>query len=215
MTEPFYKDESVIIYHADCRDVLPDIGTFDLLLTDPPYGIDADNQARILSRGKLANPKDYGVSDWDGQTVEPSLVSSVRGLCGKQIIFGGNYYNLPPTACWLVWDKQNGSNDFADCELAWTNLKKAARLKAHLWNGMIRKNNETREHPTQKPLEVIEWALSLAGDDVETVLDPFAGSGTPGRAAKDLNKKAVLIEREERYCEVAAKRMSQEVFQWQ
>ena len=69
MTEPFYKDESVIIYHADCRDVLPDIGTFDLLLTDPPYGIDADNQARILSRGKLANPKDYGVSDWDGQTV--------------------------------------------------------------------------------------------------------------------------------------------------
>ena len=123
MTEPFYKDESVIIYHADCRDVLPDIGTFDLLLTDPPYGIDADNQARILSRGKLANPKDYGVSDWDGQTVEPSLVSSVRGLCGKQIIFGGNYYNLPPTACWLVWDKENGSNDFADCELAWTNLK--------------------------------------------------------------------------------------------
>jgi len=133
-----------------------------------------------------------------------------RSLCKSQIIFGGNYYDLPPTTCWLVWDKLNGENDFADCELAWTNLPKAVRRKAHLWNGMIRKGQEERYHPTQKPLEVMTWALSMAGE-VSTVLDPWMGSGTTLRACKDFGKSCVGIDREERYCEIAAKRLAQEV----
>ena len=128
-----------------------------------------------------------------------------------QIIFGGNYYQLPPTKCWLVWDKENGANDFADCELAWTNFNKAVRRIKYLWNGFQKARPEERYHPTQKPLSVIKWAMNHAPDSTKTILDPFAGSGTTGRAAKDLNKKAVLIEREERYCEIAASRMSQEV----
>ena len=138
------------------------------------------------------------------------MLTEIRRLCEKQIIFGGNYFTLPPTTCWLVWDKLNGDTDFADCELAWTNLKKAVRRKTHLWNGMIRKGGEDRYHPAQKPLEVITWALGHAGE-VKTIFDPFAGSGTTGRAAKDLGLHCTMIEREERYCEIAAKRMAQEV----
>ena len=208
--KPYYQDSAVTIYHGDCREIVPQLGKFDLLLTDPPYGIGADNRKRILSRGKLANPKDYGESNWDSETPDSETISLVMSAADKQIIWGGNYFQFPPSSCWLFWDKLNGDNDFADGELAWTNLDKAVRRKSHLWNGMIRKGGEERFHPTQKPLEVITWALSLAGD-VQTILDPFAGSGTTGRAAKDLGRKATLIEREERYCEIAAKRMGQEV----
>ncbi len=208
--KPYFQDDAVTIYHGDCRHILPTLGRFDLLLTDPPYGIDADNRKRILSRGKLAAAKDYGDSQWDKEPVPAWLMELARSITEKQIIFGGNYYSLPPCKGPLVWDKENGENDFADGEMAWNNLGCALRIKRHLWNGMLRKGGEERHHPTQKPLAVIAWALSLAGD-VASVLDPWAGSGTTGRAAKDLGKTAVLIEREERYCEIAAKRMEQQV----
>jgi DNA modification methylase len=178
-------------------------------LTDPPYGIDADNRKRVLSRSNAAAAKDYGESQWDKEPVPMWLMELARSMADKQIIFGGNYYALPPCKGPLVWDKEN-TGDFADGEMAWNNLGCALRIKRHLWNGMLRKGGEQRQHPTQKPLEVMQWALQLAGD-VQTVLDPWAGSGTTGRAAKDLGKTCVLIEREERYCEIAAKRMQQEV----
>lgn len=188
---------------------MPLLPRFDLLLTDPPYGI-GESSKRNDSRGKLAKPRDYGAFDWDREPVEDWALSLARSLCDKQIIFGGNYYDLPPCKGPLVWDKENGCNDFADGEMAWNNLGCALRIKRHLWSGMLRKGREDREHPTQKPLEVIKWALSLAGD-VETILDPWAGSGTTGRVAVEMGKRAVLIEREERYCEIAARRMSQQV----
>lgn len=208
--KPYFQDDAVTIYHGDCRHILPTLGRFDLLLTDPPYGIDADNRKRVLSRANAAAAKDYGDSEWDKKPVEAWLLEMARSMADKQIIFGGNYYALPPCKGPLVWDKENGENDFADGEMAWNNLGCALRIKRHLWNGMLRKGGEERHHPTQKPLAVIAWALSLAGD-VASVLDPWAGSGTTGRAAKDLGKTAVLIEREERYCEIAAKRMEQQV----
>jgi DNA modification methylase len=135
-----------------------------------------------------------------------------RSVCRWQIIFGGNYYDLPPSSCWLVWDKDNGPNDFADCELAWTNLKKAVRKLTYRWNGMLQAPGvprTIRQHPTQKPEAVIRWALIQAPEDVRTVLDPFMGSGTTLVAAKRLGRKAVGIEREERYCEIAAERLQQ------
>jgi DNA modification methylase len=207
--KPYYQDGSVTLYHGDCRQILPNLSRFDLLLTDPPYGIDADNRKRVLSRSNAAAAKDYGESQWDKEPVPMWLMELARSMADKQIIFGGNYYALPPCKGPLVWDKEN-TGDFADGEMAWNNLGCALRIKRHLWNGMLRKGGEQRQHPTQKPLEVIQWALQLAGD-VQTVLDPWAGSGTTGRAAKDLGKTCVLIERDERYCEIAAKRMQQEV----
>jgi DNA modification methylase len=111
-----------------------------------------------------------------------------------------------PTKCWLVWDKQNGTNDFADCELAWTNYPIAVRRKYHLWNGMIRKGHEERFHPTQKPKEVMSWAIGLSPES-NTVLDPFLGSGTTLIACKELNRNGIGIEISEKYCEIAKNRL--------
>jgi site-specific DNA-methyltransferase (adenine-specific) len=212
--DPYYQDESVTIYHGDCREIVPGLGRFDLLLTDPPYGIGVDRTMAKQSGtqyGKAASAKrHYEASGWDDATPPRWLLDMLCDHAEKSIVWGGNYFEFPPSRGWLVWDKEiNGA--FADAELAWTNLESPVRLKRHMWNGMIRKGGEDREHPTQKPIELISWCIGLAGN-VQTILDPFAGSGTTGRAAKDLGRKAVLIEREERYCEIAAKRMGQEVF---
>src|SRR5262249_44460370 len=114
---------------------------------------------------------------------------------------------------WLVWDKDNGASDFADCELAWTNLRKAVRQFTYRWNGMLQEPGypkELRQHPTQKPEALMRWCLAHAMP-VESVLDPFMGSGTVLRAGKDAGLSATGVEREERYCEIAAKRLAQEV----
>ena len=211
LPDPYYEDGSVVIYHGDCRDILPYLPKVDLVLTDPPDGIGAA-RGKNKSRGNLALATDYGIASWDDSPISQELIDVILGKSKYQVIFGGNYYTLPPTSCWLVWDKENGENDFADCELAWTNFQKATRLKRHLWHGMLRKGKEKRFHPTQKPLGVISWALSLCPEVPKTILDPFMGSGTTLRAAKDLGRKAIGIEVDEKYCEIAAKRMGQEVF---
>ena len=210
---PYHQEEAVTIYHGDCRQILPLLGRFDLLMADPPYGIGAAKGNFIGTKKRknaAAPPRDYGNSEWDNEIVEEWVMLLARQACYKQIIWGGNYYSLPPCKGPLVWDKENGDTAFADGEMAWNNLGCALRIKRHMWNGFQRKGQEERSHPTQKPLEVIQWAILQAGD-VTTILDPWAGSGTTGHAAKNLGKKAVLIEREERYCEIAAKRLSQEV----
>jgi hypothetical protein len=161
----------------------------------------------------IAPKRHYQASGWDDETVEDWTMSLARKICSLQIIFGGNYYTLPSARCWLVWDKENGENLYADCELAWTNLDKTVRRIKHQWHGMLRKGGEDRHHLTQKPLEVIQWAITQAGE-VETILDPWAGSGTTGHAAKNFGKRCVMIEREERYCEIAALRLAQDVLQF-
>lgn len=208
--KPYYSENGITIYNGDCRDILPTIHKVDLVLTDPPYGIGESNE-RALSRGKLANPRDYGTFDWDKKPIPQDLFNSVKCCASWACIWGGNYYQIDPSSCWLVWDKRNGTNDFADCELAWTNWPKAVRMKSHLWNGMLRKDSETRFHPTQKPVDIMKWAIDLAPTS-QSIIDPFMGSGTTLRAAKDLGRKAIGIEIEEKYCEIAAKRLSQEVF---
>ena len=209
---PYYEQDGITIYHGDCRDGL--LGRFDLLLTDPPYGI-GEARANNPSRGKMAIAKDYGISNWDDKTVDAISMQSLVGRACSAIVFGGNYYDFPPSKCWLVWDKVNHGNDFADCELAWTNLDMAVRKFEYMWNGMLRTKirsvDEHRYHPTQKPVALMEWCISLAEKKVkvDTVLDPFMGSGTTLVAAKRLGKTAVGIDREEKYCEIAAKRLSQ------
>jgi DNA modification methylase len=132
-------------------------------------------------------------------------------LARHSIIFGGNYFDLPPARCWLVWDKDNGATDFADCELAWTNLDKAVRRLTYRWQGMLQQPGaprEQREHPTQKPEAVMRWALSHV-PAAQTILDPFAGSGTTLVAAKRLGRKAIGIELSRAYCDVIVERLRQ------
>ena len=211
---PYYRDDAVVIFNADCKEIVPQMPKACLLLTDPPYGIGVDRKMAKdggTQRGKAAAAKrHYEASGWDDATPPRWLLDMLRDHADKSIVWGGNYFELPPARGWLVWDKMNGDNDFADCELAWTSLDIAVRKREHLWNGMLRAGKEERCHPTQKPLALMNWCINLAGD-VQTILDPFAGSGTTGRAAKDLGRKCVLIEREERYCEIAARRMAQGV----
>lgn len=195
------------LYLGDCREILPHLPKVDLVLTDPPYGI-GEAAGKNKSRGKLAVAKDYGNDEWDNSPIDDELLDMTIHAGKNAIIFGGNYFNVPPSPCWLVWDKENGASDFADCELAWTNLQKAVRLKRFMWNGMLRANGERRgDHPTQKPIGVMQWALDLAPKTTLTVADPFMGSGTTGVACVDMGKTFYGIEREQKYFDIACKRI--------
>ncbi len=129
----------------------------------------------------------------------------------RAIVWGGNYFGLPASKCWLVWDKDNGKNDYADCELAWTNLDMAVRRIKYRWMGMLQQNmseKEVRYHPTQKPVPVIGWCLGWV-PDAKTILDPWMGSGTTLVAAKLAGLKATGIEINEEYCKAAVERLRQ------
>lgn len=210
---PYYSDDSCTIYFGDCREILPTLGTFDLLLTDPPYGIGESNE-KNATRDTLAKTTDYGHYEWDKERISDEVITMLRSRCRNSVIFGGNYYDLPPASCWLVWDKDNGASDFADCELAWTDLKRAVRKFRWRWHGMLQeragRHKEHRYHPTQKPRALMRWCMSLV-PDADNIVDPFMGSGTTLVAAKLELRKATGIELNERYCEVAANRLRQGV----
>lgn len=224
MIKPYYDHDGITIYNADCREVLPQLDKVDLVLTDPPYGI-GENAHRVKSRTKLAKTTDYGDFDWDSEPASDELINASIDAGTQCIIWGGNYFNVPPSRGWLVWDKENSGN-FADCELAWTNCKTSVRMFKFMWNGMIRAGEargKKRVHPTQKPVELMTWCIRIAGrwkkehseseverECTQRILDPFAGSGSTLIAAKQLRRKCIGIEREEKNCENAAKRLSQE-----
>lgn len=208
---PYYSENGITIYHGHCCELL-DVRA-DLLLTDPPYGI-GEAAGKNKSRTNLAVSKDYGNESWDDKPVPQTLIDRLVLTSKQSVVWGGNYYAMSPSSCWLVWDKDNGGNDFADCELAWTNWPMAVRRLRHRWAGMLQENmarKEVRSHPNQKPLAVMKWALSLAPDSPQLIFDPFMGSGTTLRAAKDLGLKAIGCDLSEQYCEDAAKRLRQEV----
>jgi site-specific DNA-methyltransferase (adenine-specific)/modification methylase len=197
------------LYLGDCAEILPTLDKVDAVVTDPPYGI-GESAGKNKSRSNLALAKDYGDDDWDISPISDDLIKSVVGAGRNAIVFGGNYYAMPPTKCWLIWDKENGENDFADAELAWTNLNKAVRLKRYMWNGMLRANKEPRgDHPTQKPIGIMEWCISHLPEETQTILDPFMGSGTTGVACMNLQRKFIGIEREQKYFDIACKRIEQ------
>jgi site-specific DNA-methyltransferase (adenine-specific)/modification methylase len=213
--------DGVEMWLGDCAQVMPLLSRVEAVVTDPPYGLGearSNNRSRTSGlSGKLAGTKrdgyynrdKYGDADWDDKPLGPTLLAAVLAAARWHIIFGGNYFLLPPTTCWLVWDKINGTTCFADCELAWTNLPKAARLMHYLWNGCMREERDVeREHPTQKPVGVMKWAISHLPDPRGTILDPFAGTGTTGVAAVQTGWRFIGIERDERYFAIACRRIS-------
>ena len=192
---------------GNCLEVMPLLGEFDAVVTDPPYGI-GEGGDKNRSRGKVAPVGNYKSDKWDSTTADAQIKLAVQ-MSKSAIVFGGNYYDLPPTSCWLVWDKQNGANDFADCELAWTNLTKAVRRIYWRWNGMIRKGSDIRQHPTQKPLGVMEWCIGHLPDTAQTILDPFMGSGTTLVACQKLGRQGTGIELDPDYFDIACKRVDE------
>jgi len=217
MAKPYYQHEGITIYHGDCREILPTLEPVDLVLTDPPYGI----QMSIgmggggfdgFGNGIKRTPRQY-LGDWD--KIRPESFTQILSLSINTVIWGGNYFAdlLPVSNKWLVWDKQQTMPSYSDCELAWTTFNgTSTKIFRYCGSGLMAIEKD-RFHPTQKPVALMKWCLGFA-PDAQTILDPFMGSGTTLRAAKDLGRKAIGIEIEEKYCEIAAKRMAQEVLQF-
>ena len=200
--------DDAILYFGDCLEVMRGMPSksVDAIVTDPPYGI-GESLGKNKSRGKLAIAKDYGFKKWDARPPQLECFQEMNRVAKWQIIFGGNYFPVQPSSCWLVWDKKNGATDFADCELAWTNLKKSVRKIEWRWQGMLRSGSDVRVHPTQKPLKVMAWCIEQLPDECNTIFDPFMGSGTTGVACSELGKKFIGVELDGEYFEIAGKRI--------
>jgi site-specific DNA-methyltransferase (adenine-specific) len=199
MMKPYYEEPNITIYHGDCRDILPSLLKVDLVLTDPPYGIGfgAKHTKWSANRGTV-----LGV--WDKKIEVNFILSAGKTVC----IWGGDRFSLPVSRKWLAWIKTDAPPTFSGMELAWTNIDGPSRWKSH---SISATNAERVAHPTQKPLKIMQWSIFETDEDALTILDPFMGSGTTLRAAKDLGRKAIGIEIEEKYCEIAVKRLAQEV----
>ena len=221
---PYYQDDFVTIYHADCREVLPTLEKVDLVLTDPPYGIGVQTDYAGSGRGKpsarsthvgrkrLASANSYPPVIGDHEPFDPSHILAMGVPC---VLWGANHYahRLPPSGAWFVWDRVSGGSATADAELAWTNLAGTVRRFEYRWNGACRAGEKETHglHPTQKPVALMSWVIQRTTEPGQTILDPYMGSGPIEVAAKDLGRKAIGIEIEERYCEIAARRCAQEV----
>jgi len=204
-TEPYYRDDLVTLYHGDCAEILPGLGAFDLLLTDPPYGI-ADVWKGGSGHGWAKAQSDTeSRNEWDKTTPSREVMDLARAKAKDSVIWGGNYFDLPVSRGWLVWNKPERNFTLAEAELAWTSRDMVIRV------GDFHRSDTGRFHPTQKPLGLMQWCLGIF-PEAKTVLDPFAGSGTTLRAAKDLGIRAVGIEIDEGYCERIVKRLSQQAF---
>jgi DNA modification methylase len=191
---------------GDCLEILPTLPKVDAVIVDPPYGI-GESDKRNVTRRQLARPVDYGKYDWDNQPASHEVIDWCA-QAPKSIIWGGNYFAVSPASKWLVWDKIN-SGDFADCELAWTNLPGAVRIFRHMWNGMLRDSErEQRVHPTQKPVALMEWCVALCGlTEPSVIADLYAGSGPVGVAAIRAGHKYIGVEREPKYFDIACERI--------
>lgn len=207
------------IIQGDCLEVMrtfPD-KSFDLVLTDPPYGIgEHGGKKRYGPQSKekgFKTHKHYDDLGWDSIPLTKEYFAEIFRVSKDQIIFGMNYYTyfLPPTKCFVVWHKKGtDKSSFADCELIWTSFQSAARLFKYDWVGFGYINNpdkERKEHPTQKPLKLMEYLVNRFSKEGDTILDPFVGSGTTCLAAKNLKRNYVGIELNPAYVEVAQKRL--------
>lgn len=218
--KPYYEHAGITIYHADCAECVP-FGPV-VLLTDPPYGIDYDGNSQRFTRNASPWWKEVDNSKVrDGGRVhgDAAPFNPAPWLKWPAIMWGANHYadKLPVSGGWLVWDKRLGAEDMADkgwplseAELAWSNVRGSVRVFRNLWSGLLRSAEKGEHyHPTQKPVELMQWCIGFLPEG--PVFDPFMGSGTTLVAAKNVGRKAIGIEIEERYCEIAARRLSQEV----
>ena len=181
------------LYLGDCMDILPTLDKVDAVITDPPYGIGIAKNPVRQAHEKL---------NWDNAPPDKSLIDMCVNAGNVAIIWGGNYFDLPPTQCFYVWDKQQPLNfSLAMCEMAWTNKKAPAKI--HRQSVL----SYEKSHPTQKPVELMVFCIEQLKMP-ETILDPFMGSGTTGVAAVQVGRKFIGIEREPKYFDIACERIS-------
>ena len=237
MVAPYFERDGIVIYHGDCRDILPSIepASVGLLLSDPPYGINLDTANAARGRGgpvggrkstattgrvkqAIAHSTDYPPVFGDAEPFDPSPLLAYPRL----ILFGANHFapRLPDSPSWLVWDKTAGLVakkrligfcDNADAELIWTNLGGPVRILGHQWIGLMKATERgvARVHPTQKPVALLRWLIEMYSKPGDLILDPYMGSGSTLEAARDTGRRCIGIEVSEAYCEIAARRLDQ------
>ena len=206
---------NIKLYNADCMEVMKTFKDkqFSLAIVDPPYGIGEDG-SKNHSRGKMATSKNYKA--YSGNDKEPPSADYFKELfriSKNQIVWGANHYisRLPfDSSCWIVWDKDNGATDFADCELAYTSFNTAVRKFKWRWQGMLQqnmKNKQERIHPNEKPVQLYKWLLQNYAKEGDTILDTHFGSLSIGIACHDMKFDLTAIELDEDYYEQAKQRL--------
>lgn len=200
--KPYYENEHGKLYHGDCLEILPTIGKVDLVLTDPPYGLNS----KIHDGGWSSNKEKYiDVLEWD-YIPDAIIFNMLSDISKNQIIFGGNYFAniLMPSRCWIAWIKPPFPS-MSEVDFAWTSFDKPSKP---FYNNRVNPSI----HPTQKPVQLFNQILLMYSNQDETILDPFLGSGTTALSVQEIGqgRKWIGIEKEEKYCEIAAKRIEQE-----
>lgn len=210
---PIYKDSFLEIYKGDCREILAALSGKLAIVSDPPYGIPINTNFNMGKKGKrAADGKRFDEVFGNDEPFDPGHLMNFDHV----LLWGANHFcqKLPHNGRWLVWDKRCGVQPVrtqADCEMAWVNTYGAARVFRHIWDGMIKdsERGESRVHPTQKPVQLMQWCLEFIPDDY-TIVDPYMGSGTTLKACKELRRRCIGIEISEEYCQAAIKRLGQE-----
>lgn len=208
------------LYLGDCMEILPTLPKVDAVITDPPYGIlnlagdvagaVVRKSPRQMGSGTLKNRLlNQSNVEWD---VAPSAEAFdlLRSMSQWQIIWGGNYFPLPPARAILVWDKEQPWENFSQVELAWSNLNRPAAI----FKESATRGTPDKVHPTQKPLSLMAWCVAFVPDGA-VVVDPYMGSGTTGVACANLGRQFIGIEREPKYFDIACRRIEQAANQGQ
>jgi site-specific DNA-methyltransferase (adenine-specific) len=212
------KDGRIKLYNMDCMDYLATCkeNEFDLAVVDPPYGIGESGGNE--SRNRFATRR-YVKKYWDQEPPTDSYFMNLERASENQIVWGANHFMdriVKGSPCWVVWDKENGGSDFADCELAWTSFKTAVRRFKFQWAGMLQgdmKNKEVRIHPTQKPVKLYDWIYKNYAEQGQRILDTHLGSGSSAIAAHYAGLEFVGIELDEDYFKAAVDRFEKETAQ--
>ena len=205
---------NIKLHLGDCLEAMKQMkdNQFDLAIVDPPYGIDVTNQKQGEGGG-VARKIQYTKKDWDKNAPDKEYFNELRRVSKNQIIWGANHFisKLPiDSSCWIVWDKDNGTTDFADCELAWSSFKTAVRRIKWKWAGMLQqdmKNKEVRIHPTQKPIKLYEWLLDNYAKEGDKILDTHLGSGSIALACHNRKFDLDAWEIDEEYYNNAVERL--------
>ena len=201
-------------YNMDCMEGMKEFPDqyFELAIVDPPYGIGAYSDG-TMGGGVLAKQSTYKKTEWDFVAPETKYFIELKRVSKNQIIWGANHFisRIPfDSSCWIVWDKQNGENNFADCELAWTSFKTAVRKFTYRWQGMLQgnmKNKEIRIHPTQKPVALYAWLLNNYAKKGDKILDTHVGSASSLIACHKLGFEYIGFELDEDYFKSATARL--------
>lgn len=196
--------EGIDLYLGDCREVMPLIGHVDAVVTDPPYGIDYGRSGGFSASHGWGPWREK--CEWDVERPDRDVFDAIRAVSKHQIIWGGNYFTdfLPPSMHWLMWDKGQRNFSLADFEMAWGSQRRAARVIEYARGKAVR---DGKEHPTQKPIEVMVACIQELPANAQLVADPFMGSGTTGVACIQIGRSFIGIEREPKYFDIARRRI--------